>query len=148
MGLYRDNIRDNIIKYRKLNGLTQNELAELLKVSKTTVSSWERGANAPDIETLMEICRIFKISVSEMYGTESSVFTNAEINLISKYRKLDCISKKIVNYIVEAELDRIDSKTNSTIISAAARGDSQIEVEIDDDELDKIVADYKLPEDL
>lgn len=45
MGLYRDNIKNNIIKYRKLKGLTQNELAELLNVSKTAVSGWERGVS-------------------------------------------------------------------------------------------------------
>ena len=146
MGLYRDNIKNNIIKYRKLKGLTQNELAELLNVSKTAVSGWERGANAPDIETLMEICRIFKISVSEMYGVEKSIFTTTEIDLISKYRKLDSISKDIVNYIVDAELDRANN--SSHIISAAARGNSHIEIEIDDNKLNELVSNYKPPEDL
>lgn len=122
MGLYRDNIKNNIIKYRKLTALTQNELAKLLNVSKTTVSSWERGANAPDIETLIEICRIFKISISEMYGVEKSIFTTTEIDLISKYRKLDNFSKNIVNYIIDTELDRVNS--NHIIITKSKISDN------------------------
>lgn len=68
MGDIRDNISHNIICYRKRLGLTQAQLAEKLSVKTTSVSSWERGANAPDIETLYKICRLFHLTMDEMYG--------------------------------------------------------------------------------
>lgn len=118
MGIYRDNIRNNIIKYRKLMGLKQSDLAEMLGIAPTSVSSWERGANAPDIETLIKICKIFKISLSEMYGIDEVSISHNEVILIDKYRQLDNISQDIINYIIDSELKRQDNN----VISLAARG--------------------------
>jgi len=66
----RENITNNIIKYRKLSGLLQKELGEKVGVASTSVSSWERGANSPDVETLVKLCDIFGITINEMYGEE------------------------------------------------------------------------------
>lgn len=71
MGDIKINIANNIGFYRKKNGLTQMQLAERLGVKTTTVSTWERGASSPDIETLYEICKMFGISLDEMYGVNS-----------------------------------------------------------------------------
>lgn len=68
MGDIRANISKNILYFRKNAGLTQKELAEQLGVKLTSVSSWERGANAPDIETLYRICEFFHTTLDEMYG--------------------------------------------------------------------------------
>ncbi len=68
MGDIRDNISKNIAYYRKKAGMTQFQLAKELGVGTTSVSTWERGANAPDIETLYHICKIFGLTLDEMYG--------------------------------------------------------------------------------
>lgn len=73
MGIYRNNVSFNIAKYRKEIGMTQGELAEKLNVRPTTVSGWERGANSPDIDTLVEICKIFKITLSTVLGFDDSI---------------------------------------------------------------------------
>lgn len=78
MGDIKTNIANNICFYRKKNGLTQNQLAERLGVKTTTVSTWERAASSPDIETLYVICKIFGVSLDDMYGV------NTEINLDSQ----------------------------------------------------------------
>ena len=57
----RKNIQANISKYRKKSGLSQAELAQKIGVKNSTVSSWERGANAPDIETLFSIFRDYDV---------------------------------------------------------------------------------------
>ena len=41
--------------HRKEKGLTQEQLAETLNVSRRTVSRWETGSNMPDLDLLMEI---------------------------------------------------------------------------------------------
>lgn len=72
MGDIRDNICKNILFYRKKIGLTQGQLAEKIGVKTTSVSSWERGANAPDIELLYQLCKLFSISLDEMYGVSDT----------------------------------------------------------------------------
>jgi len=71
MGDIKENISNNIVYYRKKNGLTQSQLAEKLGVKTTTVSTWERGASSPDIETLYDICKIFGVSLDEIYGVNT-----------------------------------------------------------------------------
>ena len=58
MGDIKENISNNIVYYRKKIGLTQSQLAERLGVKTTTVSTWERGASSPDIETLYDLSLI------------------------------------------------------------------------------------------
>lgn len=77
MGDIRENISQNIASCRKRYGLTQAQLAEKLGVKTTSVSSWERGANAPDIETLYKICQLFHLTLDEIYGVASDNMTVA-----------------------------------------------------------------------
>lgn len=67
----RENIAKNILFYRKQLNFTQKHLAELLKTSISTVSSWERGANSPDIETLFLLCQILNVDIDTMFGAPS-----------------------------------------------------------------------------
>lgn len=72
MGTIRENIASNIAFFRKKLKMSQKELADRVGAkSLTTVSSWERGANAPDVETLFRLCDLFGISVDQMYGVKS-----------------------------------------------------------------------------
>lgn len=52
---------DNFRIFRKKSGLTQEDVAEKLGVSRQAVAKWERGDTAPDIE--------FCIKLAELYGT-------------------------------------------------------------------------------
>lgn len=77
MGQIHKNIVSNIISHRKRLNLSQEQLAEKAGVKKfTTVSSWERGANLPNIETLFKLCEIFNITMDEMYGVNTADITD------------------------------------------------------------------------
>ncbi len=54
--------------YRRLLGLTQAELAEMLGVSCQAVSKWEQQTNCPDIMLLPELARIFGVTIDELFG--------------------------------------------------------------------------------
>ena len=58
----------NLAYLRKQKKMTQGELAEKLKYSDKTISKWETGEAVPDVETLLEICKIFQISMNEITG--------------------------------------------------------------------------------
>lgn len=60
----------NLQILRNKNGLSQQELADKIHVTRQTISLWERGQGKPDIFYLDDICRAFGISVEQMmYGT-------------------------------------------------------------------------------
>ena len=54
---------------RERMGLTQRDVAHALQVSNQAVSKWERGENAPDIETLAGLARLLGVSVDYLLGT-------------------------------------------------------------------------------
>ena len=55
-------IANRLLQYRKRMGLSQEELAEKIGVSRQAVSKWERAEAAPDTDNLIELGR------SEQYG--------------------------------------------------------------------------------
>ena len=50
---------DNLNKYRKQKGLSQEELAFRLGVSRQSVSKWESGQSTPELERIIEIADLF-----------------------------------------------------------------------------------------
>jgi len=62
-------IGKSIKKYRIEKGLTQDQLAEKLSVTRQAVSNWETGKTQPSIETLTALSALFDISVEALiYG--------------------------------------------------------------------------------
>ena len=55
---------------RKQKGLTQEELAEHLYVSRTAVSKWESGRGVPNIESLKAIARFFSVTLDELLSSD------------------------------------------------------------------------------
>ena len=65
-------LADSIIALRKKNGLSQEQLAEKIGISRQTVSNWERGIAAPDVETLNLISKLFDEDLSVMINGGNS----------------------------------------------------------------------------
>lgn len=79
------NIGKCIIEKRKAKGITQEQLANYIGVSKASVSKWESGVSFPDILLLPELATYFNISVDELLGY-SPQLTKKDIKKI--YNKL------------------------------------------------------------
>ena len=62
---------------RKQKGLTQEELAESLYVSRTAISKWESGRGYPNIDSLKAISKFFSVTIDELLSGEE-VLTIAE----------------------------------------------------------------------
>ena len=52
-------LADKIIRLRRKNGWSQEELADKLKVSRQAVSKWEGAQTIPDIERILAMSRLF-----------------------------------------------------------------------------------------
>ncbi len=61
---------EKLQKLRKQKGLTQEELAEVLFVSRTAVSKWESGRGYPNIDSLKAIAKFFAVTVDELLSGE------------------------------------------------------------------------------
>ena len=57
---------------RKRKGLTQEELAQALFVSRTAISKWESAQCCPDIQLLPDLAKIFDVSIDELVGYKST----------------------------------------------------------------------------
>ena len=62
---------------RKQKGLTQEELAEKLYVSRTAISKWESGRGYPNIESLRAIAKFFSVTLDDLLSSDE-VLTIAE----------------------------------------------------------------------
>ena len=61
---------EKLQELRKSRGLTQEELAEALFVSRTAISKWESGRGYPSIDSLKQIANYFSISIDELLSGE------------------------------------------------------------------------------
>lgn len=88
-------VANNLLELRKLNKFTQAEIAEKLNYSDKAISKWERGEALPDVTILVEIAKIYGVTLDYLVSNET----------IEEKEK----------YIIEQE-----SKPNKIIITALA----------------------------
>ena len=55
-------LADKIVRLRKKQGLSQEELAEKLDVSRQAISKWESAHSVPDLEKILQLGYIFGVS--------------------------------------------------------------------------------------
>lgn len=96
-----ETIAQNIIKYRKLKGLTQNDVAEYLGITRSGYANYERGLRTLSFETALQLGELFEVSTNTLGYTEeieqstnkmskaqnpNIEFTQHEVNLVKAYR--------------------------------------------------------------
>lgn len=64
---------EKLHELRKSKGMTQEELADALYVSRTAVSKWESGRGYPNIESLKEISKYFSVSIDELLSGDKLI---------------------------------------------------------------------------
>lgn len=87
---------EKLIKLRKTNGYTQENLAEKLGVTRQAVARWEAGETTPDMEMLLGLCQVFSVSadylIHDDYESDEDIpvvrVKNAEINEMVSREKL------------------------------------------------------------
>ena len=62
------NTKDVILELRTKKGLSQDELAEKVYVTRQAVSRWETGETVPNTETLKLLSRFFDVSINPLLG--------------------------------------------------------------------------------
>ena len=90
--------------YRKQSGLTQEQLASKINVTKSRVSNWEQGINRPDADILADICRALNVSPSDLldFHLSTDELTDHERKVIRAYRSKPEI-QQAVNILLGVE---------------------------------------------
>ena len=90
-----------IAERRKMNGLTQMQLAEQLNITDRAVSKWETGKAMPDTSIMLELCNILKISVNDLLSGEVVSVDNynkqMENNLFEMVKQKEAADKRLLS---------------------------------------------------
>lgn len=86
-------IGTNIRELRKVNKMTQNDLAIKLNYSNKAVSRWESGEIVPDVETINKICDIFNIPIALIFEQQ------IDKNRLQKQTKRNVSNKVIISLL-------------------------------------------------
>ncbi len=66
-------LEDNLQKFRKSKGLSQEELAEKCDISRQAIAKWESGESVPTIDKLMFLADFYKVSLDELVGRKTDI---------------------------------------------------------------------------
>lgn len=85
---------------RKIKGLTQHELADLIGVKNTSVCNWENNTNKPDVDSLELLCGYLEISPAWLLSVDEQ--TNEIEEIIEQMNKLKDEDRKAIITIVKS----------------------------------------------
>ncbi len=99
---------DKLTALRKSRELTQEQLAEQLNVSRQSVSKWESGQVIPEAEKLMELSRVFDVSIDYLLkpseldelSVKTQILEQQQEKLLIREQKRTCILKSIMYTVV------------------------------------------------
>lgn len=124
-------VGENIVNLRKEKNISQEELANLIGVSRPTLSKIEKNAAKLDIDCANEICKVFSITLDELYSGKKN---DKEVKIESqeakpKKSKFDIIFKRVVIIITAMIiLTGIFLYTVYFIIANTSSGETYLEI--------------------
>lgn len=95
---------ERIRYFRKRAGYLQPALAEELGVSKNTISNWEAGRARPDLDNIVQMCKVLRITPSQLFGAENAITHQDRVH-IQKYHRLNGANKKILDVLLDQLLN-------------------------------------------
>jgi len=93
------NFGDNLKKIRKSHKMSQEDLAEKVNVSRQSVSKWETGDAYPEMNNILELCKIFHCRINDLVHTNMDDFNSLDKDIIMKVAKLNDEGQKRVKVI-------------------------------------------------
>lgn len=78
-------INERLRELRIKSGYTQNQIAKILNIDRSTYSYYEIGKTMPDISVLLTLAKIFNISISELLADEAGPYSVADGGVQTDY---------------------------------------------------------------
>ena len=137
---------NRLIALRKGCGLSQEELAQRIGVSRQAVSKWERGEASPDTYNLVELSKVFNVTLDELVtGCKDADDTPKTSSIEGKgitiddrgiYFTKDGQTKNVISFVHADDSD--EDKTVKSEHCDCGRDDDDIDDDDDDDEGERI----------
>ena len=64
-------LKENLVMLRKLNGYSQEQIAEKIDISRQAYAKWESGATVPDIEKAALLAQVYGVTLDSLMQTEN-----------------------------------------------------------------------------
>lgn len=71
-------VGERLLELRKKKGLSQEEVANVLNVSRQTVSKWEVGESTPDFDKILPLCNLYEITSDELLTGKKDIVVEKE----------------------------------------------------------------------
>lgn len=84
-------LNEKLQELRKSKGMTQEELAQALYVSRTAVSKWESGRGLPSIDSLRQLSAFFGVSIDELLSADKALSLAEQENKESQRKLCDLL---------------------------------------------------------
>lgn len=109
--------KDMLKSLREERGLSQDELARLTQLSKSTISMYENGNREPKFETLEVIADFFNVDMNTLLDKKQPIMalTQQEETHIKKYRQLDADGKEEIDDIIDVKLAKLQRKAEEDV---------------------------------
>lgn len=78
---------EKLLELRKQKGWSQEELGEQINVSRQTISKYESGLSTPEMEKLIELAKVFEVSIDNLVGEEKETVIEKTKNKNKNVRK-------------------------------------------------------------
>lgn len=92
---------ENLLKFRKEKGYSQEELGNKINVSRQSVSKWESGESKPDMENILLLCKLLEKDLNELIsGTSNFINNNNNNNKINKKVILNILKIVVVLIVI------------------------------------------------
>lgn len=138
-------LSDNLKNIRKENNLSQEQLAEMLGVSRQAVSKWESGSSYPEMEKVLLICKLFNYNIDELMNEnvkqvdenkQSKINFNKYINEFFAYitktvkmfssmtfkQKIKCVIEQLIVIGIIVSILAIIGEIGSSVLSGVVGG--------------------------
>lgn len=121
---------ENLKKSRQRAGLTQQQIANALGITKSTYCGYETGKRQPDIPKLRRLSLLLCTSADELLGLAGGdpeyTVSSSEFDLVKVYRTLDAHGQRLVRVILEEESTRMHAEMRAQAFSASPDNTSML----------------------
>ena len=92
--------------YRKKRKMSQQELADIMGVTRNTIVNWEANKSRPEFDGIPQLCSVLDVSMETLFGLDHAPgITKEEQTLVGVYRQLSAVGKKVASAMLNAMLD-------------------------------------------
>ena len=133
------NLSQRIKDLRKLQGLTQEKLAQKLNISAQSVSKWENGQSEPDISTVVKLAGIFNMSVDSFLEVKNKKDYKSYFKSLKKVEDVDSTFDGFIDPYLTKKGDTFWELGVSKLIKAVIEGLVYSGISVSLDEIRKVL---------